>query len=94
MELIENAATKGWDAMLGVGRNPGLALDRQTAFTEWQEAKKELDVKSKTLGYSAGYTGDNPTKKGTLSASPTLKEKSNLKDKPMSSLIRRWLLTL
>ncbi|WP_156088388.1 phage tail tape measure protein, partial [Obesumbacterium proteus] len=50
---IENAATKGWDAMLGVGRNPGLALDRQTAFTEWQEAKKELDVKSKTLGYSA-----------------------------------------
>ncbi len=60
---IENAATKGWDAMLGVGRNPGLALERQTAFTEWQEAKKEFDIKSKSLGYSAGYTGNNPTKK-------------------------------
>lgn len=49
MELIENAATKGWDAMLGVGRNPGLALDRQTAFTEWQEAKKNWMLSPKPL---------------------------------------------
>ncbi len=56
---IENAATKGWDAMLGVGRNPGLALDRQTAFTELQQAQKEFNRLAKNLNYSKGYKGDN-----------------------------------
>lgn len=56
---IENAATKGWDAMLGVGRSPGAALQRQTAFTEWQEAEKEYKRLSKNLSYSKGYKGDN-----------------------------------
>lgn len=56
---IENAATKGWDAMLGVGRNPGLALDRQKAFTELQQAQKEFNRLAKNLNYSKGYKGDN-----------------------------------
>ncbi|HEM6889573.1 TPA: phage tail tape measure protein [Providencia rettgeri] len=58
---IENAATKGWDAMLGVGRNPGLALERQTAFTELQEAQKEYKRRAQNLSYSEGYKGDNPS---------------------------------
>jgi len=58
---IENAATKGWDAMLGVGRNPGLALERQTAFTELQEAQKEYKRRALNLSYSEGYKGDNPS---------------------------------
>lgn len=59
---IENAATKGWDAMLGVGRNPGLALERQTAFTELQKAKKAYSELSKSLGNAGGYNGNNPFK--------------------------------
>lgn len=58
---IENAATKGWDAMLGVGRNLGLALERQTAFTELQEAQKEYKRRAQNLSYSEGYKGDNPS---------------------------------
>ncbi|MGF7419788.1 phage tail tape measure protein [Providencia rettgeri] len=60
---IENAATKGWDAMLGVGRNPGLALERQTAFTELQNAKKEFDLANKNFGNAGNYKGNNPLTK-------------------------------
>lgn len=56
---VKNEAAGAWDAMLGVGRNPGAALNRQNAFAEWQAAEKEFRKLSGNLNVDPNYDGDN-----------------------------------
>lgn len=87
---IENAATKGWDAMLGVGRNPGLALDRQTAFAELQQAQKQYNQLQKTLGYSKGYEGNNVNTKQDAERLANAEREVELKTQAYELIDKAW----
>lgn len=87
---IENAATKGWDAMLGVGRNPGLALDRQTAFAELQQAQKQYNQLQKTLGYSKGYEGSNVNTKQDAERLANAEREVELKTQAYELIDKAW----
>ncbi|EPJ0398932.1 phage tail tape measure protein [Providencia rettgeri] len=87
---IENAATKGWDAMLGVGRNPGLALDRQTAFAELQQAQKQYNQLQKTLGYSKGYEGNNVNTKQDAERLANAERDVELKTQAYELIDKAW----
>lgn len=87
---IENAATKGWDAMLGVGRNPGLALERQTAFTELQQAQKQYNQLQKTLGYSKGYEGNNVNTKQDAERLANAERDVELKTQAYELIDKSW----
>ncbi|HEM8210209.1 TPA: phage tail tape measure protein [Providencia rettgeri] len=87
---IENAATKGWDAMLGVGRNPGLALDRQTAFAELQQAQKQYNQLQKTLGYSKGYEGSNVNIKQDAERLANAEREVELKTQAYELIDKAW----
>ncbi|MCK9998700.1 phage tail tape measure protein [Providencia rettgeri] len=87
---IENAATKGWDAMLGVGRNPGLALDRQTAFAELQQAQKQYTQLQKTLGYSKGYEGNNVNTKQDAERLANAERDVELKTQAYELIDKAW----
>ncbi|MEY1578190.1 phage tail tape measure protein [Providencia manganoxydans] len=87
---IENAATKGWDAMLGVGRNPGLALDRQTAFTELQQAKKDYEQLSKNIGFAKDYKGNNPLNKQEARRLANAEREVELKEQAYELIDKAW----
>lgn len=87
---IENAATKGWDAMLGGGRNPGLALDRQTAFAELQQAQKQYNQLQKTLGYSKGYEGNNVNTKQDAERLANAEREVELKTQAYELIDKAW----
>lgn len=87
---IESAATKGWDAMLGVGRNPGLALDRQTAFAELQQAQKQYNQLQKTLGYSKGYEGNNVNTKQDAERLANAEREVELKTQAYELIDKAW----
>ncbi|MEZ2756132.1 phage tail tape measure protein [Providencia vermicola] len=87
---IENAATKGWDAMLGVGRNPGLALERQTAFAELQNAKKEFNQLYKNIGFAEDYKGNNPLNKQEAERLANAEREVELKTQAYELIDKAW----
>lgn len=60
---VKGAAAGAWDAMLGVGRAPTTAINRQDTFKEWQDAEKKYKQLSSNLKVGPDYAGHNPIAK-------------------------------
>lgn len=60
---VKGAAAGAWDAMLGVGRAPTTAINRQDTFKEWQDAEKKYKQLSNNLKVDPDYAGNNPIAK-------------------------------
>lgn len=60
---VKGAAAGAWDAMLGVGRTPTTAINRQDTFKEWQDAEKKYKQLANNLKVDPDYSGNNPLAK-------------------------------